>query len=235
MSVLLDHLTALIIGTVAVLLLVILGFRVSQDQVDIVSNYMATTHTYELTEVLEHDLINIRPASMSPSTMQFKCGIRQNITTANEYTDMAQFMAIEGPGATSVVMIQYEVVPGTSGDSLDTILEGVNGRYPLYDLVRSIDDGSGLKESARWNNILNFSMDLIRSDGVVQAPPDPSNPSYGCTENDPPVYTNLLGSVRVQLVTGVTLGDTDSDEDAQSTSNLNTFHYTKIIRPMNLN
>ena len=235
MPALLDHLTALIVGSVALLLLIVLGFRMSRDQVDMVSNYMATTHTIELTEVLEHDLVNIRPASMSPPAMQFKCGVRQNISGATGYTDMAQFMSISGPGVTNVVMIQYEVIPSTTGDSLDTILDGVPGRYPLYELVRSIDDGTGLTELGRWENILSFSLDLIRADGVVQAPPNPAQPSYGCTENNPPEYTNLLGSVRLQLVSGISLGDTHSSEDARNTSNLNIVHYSKIIRPMNLN
>ena len=231
----LDQLTALIVGSVVFFLIVVLGFRMSQDRQDAVTNYMATTHAYGLTQILEHDLKNLRPASMSPPSLQFKCGIRNNALAAIQYTDMAQFMSIEGPGLSNVVMVQYEVVPSPSGDSLDTILEGNNGRYPLYDLVRSINDGTGLTETTRWSNILNFSMDLIRADGTVQTPPDPANPSYGCTENNPPVYTNLLGSIRIQLVTGMSLGDTDAREDRSNTSNLNIFHYSKIIRPMNLN
>ncbi len=233
MQALLDHLGALIIGSVVLLVMAVVSLKSFQDNSDLTVNYMIASQTYSLVDLIEHDIENLRPASLSPPGLQFKCGVRDNVSGANPYTDVVQFMSLSEPGATDVVMVQYEILPVAGADSIDVVLNQTDGRYAMYDFVRSIDDGTGLKETHRWSNLLSFDVDLIRMDGTTQTPPNPSKPSYGCTENNPPEYTNLIGTIRVQLVAAAP-HITDIDPDKVSNANLNVFHYSKVIRPMNL-
>ncbi len=121
MQVLLDHITATMIGGTVLLILAVSQFRTSEAVVDQTSYYASKRQVLEMTEMIEFDFKNIG------------LGVPMGSSVFNEVSqDAIEFMMLLDPDDTALSVVRYQKVPT---DTLEIDGEEV----PVFEVQRIVN------------------------------------------------------------------------------------------------
>jgi len=177
MTFLLDHLTAVVAGTVLIGALVAFQMRASADAVEAVEAYREGARAAELSTVLDRELENARSRSTTEAAYAVTAGgaatgaaayrfslRRARTADGTEYTSQAAFPTLADPASLSaspVEMVVYRVEP--SGETAR-----VDGRdRPLLRATRyEYPRGGPLRETGTFEGLVDFDVAAVGAGGV---------------------------------------------------------------------
>ncbi len=151
MQLLLDKVTASIVGVVIVTILVALQFRMQEEKVEITNLYSANKEALSFAETLERDLVNTG-FGISPGDSSIIAFHKTN-AGMKTITDSLIFRGVGAGGAAA--LIRYVASPVDS-----VVVDGVS--MPTYQVVRSENAGAGFVDAgASPRTLLEFNIDLL--------------------------------------------------------------------------
>lgn len=154
MAVILDHITAILVGTSLLGVLIFVQQRGQQTAVDNSIHHSVQTQSFSIAETLERDLENIRNSDIS--------GQRAHVQRSGGNTSVLRFVTLEDPslGETSpLIAVAYRLE-----DTYQQVL--VNGTpETVYRLGRYVNDGSGFTfKGGSTETLTGFDASLVSRD-----------------------------------------------------------------------
>ena len=167
MNVILDHLTAIVVGTVLLGGLLVLQQRHQQSAVEAAQRYRAQALASELTTTLEREVENIRSRAeterafeivggraIEPGAPTYRFRILRDAT--DSYTEELSFptaSAPDGLGSSGVAIVTYRVEP--TGETVR--IDGAD--RPLYTATRyEFVRGGAVRTTAAYERIVDFDV-----------------------------------------------------------------------------
>ena len=152
MQILLDHITATLIGGTVILILAVSQFRTSEAVVDQTSYYAVKRQILEMTEMIESDFKNIG------------LGVPAGTPVFNEVSENAiEFLLLLDPDDTALSVVRYTEVPT---DTLEIDGEDI----PVFEVQRIVNGTVSGRSPARMSE---FVVELRNVEGdPVSSPED---------------------------------------------------------------
>ncbi|WP_457651834.1 hypothetical protein [Rhodocaloribacter sp.] len=151
MQILLDHITATMIGGTVLLILAVSQFRTSEAVVDQTSYYASKRQILEMTEMIEFDFKNIG------------LGVPAGTPVFNEVSENAvEFLMLLDPDDTALSVVRYVTVPT---DTLE--LDGKE--VPVYEVQRIVNGTVSGRSPARMSE---FVIELRNVEGDPVGDPE---------------------------------------------------------------
>ena len=211
MQAILDHLAAILVASVLLVLFGAVQLRGQQSSVDARRDYMVKSRAYAFAQSLERDAENMRSrkqvedarATTQPALGAYTCRVERD---AGGLTTAFTFPTVDAAG-TSIVQVTYELKD--AGKST-TAKDEAQALYRINRLVDGAQDGSS------GDIVTDFAVGLLGSGGA------------SVHEGDCPTD---LRQVRVQMMAAL---EGVAPNDRASGSGFNTTRYGATIRPPNL-
>lgn len=151
MHVILDHLAAVVVSSVLVLLFALMQVRGVQSAGETTVNHMVRSATLDIALMLERDLENMRTDAQVQEAIArgilsggtaFNCTATASADTTMQFTfptleDPQSAAGLADPNDAPVALVTYQLTP--AADSLSRLVNGLLVTHPLFQLQRFID------------------------------------------------------------------------------------------------
>lgn len=166
MSLILDHLTAILVGSSLIGVLLFVQQRGQQTAIESTIHHSVQTQSFSLTETLSRDLENIRNSEIT--------GVQAHVSREGNNTAALRFITLADPTlgeASPLIAVTYRL------EDTGELVEVNDSLSTVFRLARYMNDGSGYVFSgSSTETIVGFNASLLPSDG--------STPVEGGTEPD---------------------------------------------------
>lgn len=230
MQVFIDHLAAVLVTSILVLIIALIMVRGVQSNAESTINHMVRSDALNIVEILEQDIVNMRTPTQTTNALGlgkltggagYACGQTLNSDTTTAFTfatlsDPQGAGALGNPDTAAVSIVTYRLV-AVPGDSVSRTVSGVNIRHPLHRLDREI---GGAVTGSSQSNVVFFKVEYAQ-DGIAGFASGVTCPGEG-----------NLKSIRYQVqVAGEGVGNITADQN--STSQLNFSRYGATLDLIN--
>ena len=191
MHIILDHISAVLVSAVMLIIFVLLQVRGTQSNTETTINYMVRSGTLEFAEMLERDLINMRTAaqtdeaaadSMLIGGIAFACSTDVSAhSTSGDTTIAFTFPTLSdpqvaaglmNPDSAEVTIVSYRLIR-EEGMSISRMLGPITLTHPLYRLERQVN---GVARGMSPATVTYFNIDFGKRDGTFQPATNTSCP-----------------------------------------------------------
>ena len=192
MHIILDHISAVLVSAVMLIIFVLLQVRGTQSSTETAINYLVRSETLEIAEMLERDLLNMRTAaqtdeaaadSMLVGGSTFVCLTEVGIhPTSGDTTKTFTFPTLSNPqvaagltnpDSSEVTIVSYRLIR-EEGVSISRMLGPVTLNHPLYRIERQVN---GVARGMSQSSVIYFNVDFGKRDGTFQSATTASCPS----------------------------------------------------------
>lgn len=234
MHIILDHISAVLVSAVMLIIFVLLQVRGTQSSTETTINYMIRSETLEISDMLERDLLNMRTAtqtdeaaadSMLIGGSSFMCSTEVGIhPTSGDTTKTFTFptlsdpqvaAGLSNPDSAEVTIVSYSLIR-EEGASISRMLGPVTLTHPLYRIERQVN---GVARGMSQSTVTYFNIDFGKRDGTFQ----PATTSNCPTD---------MNRVRFQIQMARN-GVEDTALDQRNTSQLNFSRYGGTVDLIN--
>ena len=215
MQVILDHLGAILVSSVLIVIFSVIQLRSQQSSIDARRDQIVLSRTYDFAEMLERDLENMRSEKQAQDSLGlYKCRVERADSLTTQFTFPT--LLADGSGgdltAAPIVHVTYDLKPvGTTS---------VMGKpRALYKVNRSVD-GYPQHSGSSGDVVADFRIDLLKRDGTPAAA---ATTTADCAAETRQVRVQMLAAMDGVTPNGWSAG-----------SHFNTARYGATLRPSNL-
>ena len=208
----LDHLAAVLIGSVILVVLMLMQQRTRQHTVEATVNQVVQARAYKFVRLLERDVENMRTEAQALNTLgSYTCTVSRDTSGRTTAFTFPTLLAPDQGTASSVGHVTYRLQ--AAGDSVR-----VGEAYrPLFRVVREEDDGGGAElTGGSGETIVGFDVALFALRSTA--------PTFTCPDN--------LSRVRLEVHAAVE-GPARQAADQRSTSLHTLTRHGFTFRPHN--
>lgn len=210
MQVLLDHLTAVVMGSILLMVLLTLQLRGKQHNLNTTVSAATSRQAQTLLHTLERDIENMRTPQQAREAVGY---YDLRLTRSAGRTKTFVFPTVGGGSASGVVHVAYRLEPVYETVAVDA------AERPAYRLSRYVDTGRGFRRSTPGpEGVVEFQIWITDDDGATVTTAD------GIEDID---------RVRLELALAADAPGQRSGDQALETS-ANLAHLGQTIRPPNL-
>jgi hypothetical protein len=138
MYTIIDHLGAILVGTVALVIVLAVSHRARESAVEMAVGHAAAARSHAFMRVLERDIENMRTESDALAAVgRYDCAITRDADDRVESFTVPTLLDPDRGPSSPIGHVTYRREP--TGDSV--LVDGT--RRALFDIVREQDDGSG--------------------------------------------------------------------------------------------
>lgn len=183
MHIFLDHISALLVSAVLVIILVLLQIRGAQSNTEITINHLVRSETLDIAEMLERDLLNMRTVVQTEAAEDaghlqggtaFRCStaiggasVGQDTTKLFEFPTLVDPQVAAGltdPDSAEVAIVSYRLIR-EAGQSVARLMSSGTITHPLYRLERQV---SGYATGLSQSTVTFFNVEFGLRDGSFQ-------------------------------------------------------------------
>ena len=183
MHILLDHISAVLVSSVLVVILLLLQIRGTQSNAEVTVNHMVRSETLEIVEILERDLLNMRTQVQTDAAqsagklsggISFRCStavgtasVGADTTKVFEFPTLLDPQIAAGladPDSAEVAIVSYRLIR-EPGLSVSRLMGSGTVNHPIYRLERLV---SGATTGLSQSTVTFFNIEFGLRDGSFQ-------------------------------------------------------------------
>ena len=215
MHVILDHLGAILVASVLLVIFGVVQLRGQQSSIDAQRDRIVKARTYNFAKLLERDLENMRSEKQAQDSLgTYECRLERTDSLTTQFTFPTLLADASGgnPMSAPIVHVTYELKPAGTTNAMGK-------PRMLYKVDRSVD-GYPEHSGSSGDVVTDFRIDLLKRDGTPAA--------GAATTTDCAAETR---QVRVQMLASME-GVTPNEWSAGS--HFNAARYGITLQPPNL-
>ncbi len=225
MQVFIDHLAAVLVTSVLVLIIALIQVRGVQSNAESTINHIVRSDALNIVEILEQDIMNMRTPTQTATAdtlgklaggAGYACGqtLSSDTTTAFTFATLSDPQgagALGNPDTAAVSIVTYRLV-SIPGDSVGRTVGGVDINHPLHRIDREI---GGVVTGSSQSNVVFFKVEYALN-GIAGFASGVTCPGEGA-----------LKSIRYQIqVAGDGIGQVTADQSSVSQLNFSRYGAT---------